>query len=58
MARANKRRDKDERKVQRRSEKGNDGGGPPVEAMDPTDLGLPAFEEEVAAEESEKTEAV
>ena len=56
LARANKRRDKDERKVQRRSEKGNDGGGPPVEAMDPTDLGLPAFEEEVAAEESEKTE--
>ncbi len=55
LARANKRRDKDEKKQQRRSEKVSDGGGPPIEAMDPTDLGLPALEEEVAATESEET---
>jgi hypothetical protein len=57
LARANKRRDKDEKKQQRRSEKVNDGTGPPIEAMDPTDLGLPPIEEETAEEEKAGKEA-
>ncbi len=46
LARANRRRDKDEKKQQRRAVKGNDGDGPPIEAMDPADLGLTPLEEE------------
>lgn len=46
LARASKRRDKEERKQQRKAERVSDGGGPPIEAIDPTDLGLPPVEEE------------
>lgn len=46
LARANKRRDKEEKKQQRKAERVSDGGGPPVEAIDPVDLGLPPLEEE------------
>ncbi len=42
----NRRRDKDEKKQQRRAVKVNDGSGPPIEAMDPADLGLAPLEEE------------
>lgn len=56
LARANRRRDKDEKRQQRRAEKVSDGSGPPIEAMDPADLGLPPLEEE--EEEKESAEAV
>ncbi len=46
LARANKRRDKEEKKQQRKAMRSSDGAGPPIEAMDPTDLGLPPVEEE------------
>ena len=46
LARVNRRRDKDEKKQQRRAVKVNDGSGPPIEAMDPADLGLAPLEEE------------
>ncbi len=42
----NRRRDKDEKKQQRKAVKVNDGSGPPIEAMDPADLGLTPLEEE------------
>ena len=45
----NRRRDKDEKKQQRRAVKVNDGSGPPIEAMDPADLGLAPLEEEESA---------
>ena len=46
LARANKRRDKNEKKQQRKSEKVDVGGGPPIEAINPEDLGLPPIDEE------------
>ena len=48
LARANKRRDKEEKKMQRKSERVSDGGGPPIEPIDPVDLGLPPLEDEAA----------
>lgn len=58
LARASKRRDKDERKEMRRAEKGNGGEGPPIEAIDPTDLGLPPLEEETEEKKEEAAETV
>ena len=52
LARANKRRDKEEKKLQRKAERVSDGGGPPIEAIDPVDLGLPPLEEETVGEGS------
>ena len=46
LKRLEKRRDKDERKEIRKKHKGNGGDGPPIESIDPTDLGLPELEEE------------
>ncbi len=46
LARAAKRREKDEKKAQRKAQKMTGGGGPPVEPMDPEDLGLPPLEED------------
>ena len=40
-ARAEKREDKAARKERRKLEKDDSGGGPPIEAVDPADLGLP-----------------
>ncbi len=51
LARAEKRQDKAARKERRKAEKRVGMGGPPIEAIDPTDLGLPALEEEPQAEE-------
>ncbi len=51
LARASKRRDKEEKKQQRKAEKVIDGDGPPIEAIDPTDLGLPPLEVEEEAVE-------
>lgn len=53
LKRLEKRRDKDERKEVRKKHKGNGGEGPPIEAIDPTDLGLP----ELAEEEEEQQPA-
>lgn len=50
LARASKRRDKEEKKQQRKAEKMTGGGGPPIEAIDPTDLGLPPLEDEASSE--------
>ncbi len=52
FARAEKRQDKAARKARRKLEKGNNGEGPPVEAIDPLDLGLPPLPE--ANEEEEE----
>ena len=49
LARASKRRDKEEKKQQRKSERITGEGGPPVEAIDPVDLGLPPLDDEAAA---------
>ena len=46
LARANKRREKEEKKQQRKAARVHDGSGPPIEAIDPADLGLPPLEEE------------
>ena len=46
LARANKRREKEEKKAQRKAERVSNGSGPPIEAIDPVDLGLPPLEEE------------
>jgi hypothetical protein len=48
LAKIDKRRDKAERKQQRRSESDTDGSGPPIEAIDPADVGLPELDELVA----------
>jgi hypothetical protein len=48
LAKLDKRRDKAEKKQQRRSELEADGTGPPIEAIDPADLGLPELEDLVA----------
>ena len=52
LARANKRRDKEEKKLQRKAERVSDGAGPPIEAIDPVDLGLPPLEDETVGEGS------
>jgi len=52
LARANKRRDKEEKKQQRKAERVSDGAGPPIEAIDPVDLGLPPLEDETVGEGS------
>lgn len=58
LARAEKRKDKAAKKERRLSAKeSNPDGGPPIEAIDPADLGLPEFSEEVAEEEEEETVA-
>ena len=41
FARAEKRQEKAARKERRKAGKQTRGGGPPIEAVDPTDLGLP-----------------
>ena len=46
LARASKRRDKEVKRQQRKAERVTDGSGPPIEAIDPVDLGLPPLEEE------------
>ncbi len=45
LAKIDKRRDKAERKQQRRAEAESDGSGPPIEAINPADLGLPELED-------------
>ncbi len=55
LARAEKRQDKAARKERRKLEKRVGLGGPPIEAIDPVDLGLPALEEEPEAEEGAET---
>ena len=49
FARLEKRQDKAARKERRKAQKDTGGGGPPIEAMDPTDLGLPPVEEPAEA---------
>ena len=44
FARAEKRQEKAARKERRKAGKQTGGGGPPIEAIDPVDLGLPAAE--------------
>ena len=44
FARAEKRQEKAARKERRKAGKQTGGGGPPIEAMDPADLGLPEVE--------------
>ena len=44
LARIEKRRDKAARKEQRKVDKDEGGGGPPVEPLDPADVGLPDLE--------------
>ena len=46
LARAAKRREKAEKKALRKAQKMTGGGGPPIEPIDPVDLGLPPLEEE------------
>jgi hypothetical protein len=48
LAKIDKRRDKAEKKQQRRSESDSDGSGPPIEPIDPADLGLPDLDELIA----------
>lgn len=55
LARAAKRREKEEKKAARKAAKVSDGSGPPIEAIDPTDLGLPALEEELNTPDSRPT---
>jgi hypothetical protein len=46
LARIEKRRDKAARKEQRKSDtKDEPGGGPPIEPLDPADVGLPELEQ-------------
>jgi len=52
LARANKRRDKEEKKLQRKAERVSNGGGPPIEAIAPAVLALPPLEDETVAEGS------
>ena len=52
LARAEKRQDKAARKERRKRQKKVGMGGPPIEAIDPADLGLPSFEEEPGEQES------
>jgi hypothetical protein len=54
LAKADKRRDKIERRQQRSSESERDGSGPPIEAIDPADLGLPELAD--LGEDSDKEE--
>ena len=55
LAKLDKRRDKAEKKQQRRSEaESPDGAGPPIEAIDPADVGLPELEELTLPPEEEK----
>ncbi len=54
LARAEKRQDKAARKERRKLDKKVGLGGPPIEAIDPVDLGLPALEEAPEAEEDEE----
>ena len=44
FARAEKRQEKAARKERRKAGKQTGGGGPPIEAVDPVDLGLPEVE--------------
>ena len=44
FARAEKRQEKAARKERRKAGKQTGAGGPPIEAVDPTDLGLPEVE--------------
>jgi hypothetical protein len=44
LARIEKRRDKAARKEQRKLEKDDGGSGPPIEPLDPADVGLPGLE--------------
>ena len=48
LAKIDKRRDKEERRQQRRAESDSDGSGPPIEPIDPADVGLPELDELVA----------
>jgi hypothetical protein len=45
LAKIDKRKDKLARREQRRAESDSDGTGPPIEAIDPADVGLPELEE-------------
>jgi hypothetical protein len=44
LARIEKRRDKAARREQRKAEKPDGGGGPPIEPLDPADVGLPELD--------------
>lgn len=46
LARAAKRREKAEKKALRKAQRVSTGEGPPIEAIDPVDLGLPPLEED------------
>ena len=48
LARAAKRREKEEKRKLRKAMRVSDGSGPPIEAIDPVDLGLPPLEEDTA----------
>lgn len=50
LARAAKRREKEEKRALRKAAKVKGAGGPPIEAIDPVDLGLPPLEEEGSEE--------
>jgi hypothetical protein len=52
LARKAKRREKDEKRALRKAAKVKGGGGPPIEAIDPVDLGLPPLEEETTSTSS------
>lgn len=54
LAKLDRRRDKAERKQQRRAEAESDGAGPPIEAIDPADVGLPELEELVVPPKEKK----
>jgi hypothetical protein len=54
LAKAEARREKIARREQRKKEGASDGGGPPIEAIDPADLGLPGLESLTDTEADEK----
>ena len=58
LARAEKRKDKAAKKERRLAEKELNPGGPPIEAIDPADLGLPELSEAEPEEEQETEAAV
>ena len=55
LARAAKRREKEEKRQLRKANRVTDGSGPPIEAIDPTDLGLPPLEDEITTPDSRPT---
>lgn len=56
LAKLDRRRDKEERKQQRRAGSDTDGSGPPIEAIDPADVGLPELEELVVPPKAKESQ--